>query len=144
MHVRVWMSVLLLCACSTLFAQDRPVTQGTVSVVTSIRVLDGQGDAWSEYLATEWRSVMEAQKKAGNVLDYAAYWTRARHPDEPNMYTVVTVANMAAFDGLNDRMEKVSLEVTKRDRAASAAAALERDKMRKVLGSELIRKVEFK
>ena len=141
---RLMSALLLLCASSSLFAQDRPTTPGTVSVVTSIRVLDGQGDAWTNYLATEWKSVMEAQKKAGNVVDYAVYWTRARTPDDPNMYMVTTVANMAAFDGMSDRTEKVAMEVTGRDRAANTAAGLERDKMRKVLGSELIRKVDFK
>ena len=69
MRLPVWMSVLLLlCASSSLFAQDRPTTPGTVSVVTSIRVLDGQADAWTNYLATEWKSVMEARDAAGSEL----------------------------------------------------------------------------
>ena len=145
MRMTVWMSaVLMLCASFALAAQDRQVTGGAVSVVTSIRVLDGQGPAWENYMATEWRKVAEAQKKAGNIVDYQAYWTRARTPDDPNMYLVVTYANMAALDGLAERAEKVTKDTTGRDRAAETAAGLERDKMRRVLGSELIRQVTFK
>ncbi len=145
MRMPVWISVLLLlCTSSSLLAQDRAYTEGAVSVVSSIRVLDGQGDAWTNFLAKEWKPVMEAQKKAGNVVDYSVYWTRARSPNDPNMYMVVTYPNMAAFDGMADRMEKVTMEVTGRDRAAATAANLERGKMRTVLGTELIRKLDLK
>ena len=145
MRLPVWMSVLLLlCASSSLFAQDRVYAEGTVSVVTSVKIMDGQGEAYMSYLAKEYKPVMEAQKKAGNVLDYSVYRTLARSPNDPDMYLVVTYANMAAFDGMADRNEKVAMEVTGRDRAAGNAASVERGKMREILGSELIRKLDLK
>jgi hypothetical protein len=145
MRMPVWMSVLLLlCASSSLFAQDRAYTEGTVSVVTSVKVMDGQGEAYLNYLAKEYKPVMEAQKKAGNVLDYSVYRTMPRSPSEPNLYLVVTYANMAAMDGLADRNEKVAMEVTGRDRAAATAAGIERGKLREILGSEMIRKLDLK
>ncbi len=145
MHLPSWISVLLLlCASSPLFAQDRAYTEGTVSVVTSVRVMDGQGETYLNYLAKEYKPVMEAQKKAGNVLSYTVYQTMARSPNDPNMYLVVTYPNMAAFDGLADRNEKVAMEVTGRDRAGAAAASVERGKMREILGSEMIRELVLK
>ena len=145
MRLPVWMSVLLLlCASSSLFAQDRVYAEGTVSVVTSVKIMDGQGETYMSYLAKEYKPVMEAQKKAGNVLDYSVYRTLARSPNDPDMYLVVTYANMAAFDGMADRNEKVAMEVTGRDRAAGNAASVERGKMREILGSELIRKLDLK
>lgn len=145
MRLPVWMSVLLLlCVSSPLLAQDRAYTEGTVSVVTSVKLMDGQGEAYMNYLAKEYKPVMDAQKKAGNVLDYGVYRTQARSPNDPDMYLVVTYANMAAFDGLADRSEKVAMEVTGRDRAAGTAASIERGKMRDILGSEMIRKLELK
>lgn len=145
MRMPVWMSVLLLLgASSSLLAQDRVYTEGTVSVVTSVNILDGQGEAYLGYLAKEYKPLMEAQKKAGNVVDYSIYRTQPRSPSDPDMYLVVTYANMAAFDGLADRSEKVAMEVTGRDRAAGTAASVERGKMREILGSEMIRKLDLK
>ena len=145
MRMPVWLSVLLLLfASATVSAQDRVYTEGTVSMVTSVKLMDGQGEAYMGYLAKEYKPVMEAQKKAGNVLDYAVYRTTAKSPNDPDMYLVVTYANMAAFDGLADRNEKVSMEVTGKDRAAATAAGIERGKMRQILGSEMIRKLDLK
>lgn len=145
MRMPVWMSVLLLlCASSSLFAQDRAYTEGTVSVVTSVKIMPGQGETYMGYLAKEYKPVMEAQKKAGNVLDYSVYRTMARSPSDPDMYLVVTYANMAAFDGLADRNEKVAMEVTGKDRSAATAAGIERGKMREILGSEMIRELVLK
>ncbi len=145
MRTPFWFSiVILLCASSPLLAQDRVYTEGTVSVVTSVKLMDGQGEAYLGYLAKEYKPVMEAQKKAGNVLDYSVYRTMARSPDDPDLYLVVTYANMAAFDGLADRNEKVAMEVTGRDRAAGTAASIERGKLRTILGSEMIRKLDLK
>lgn len=145
MRLSVWMSVLLfLCASSSLFAQDRAYTEGTVSVVTSVKIMDGQGEAYMNYLAKTYKPLMEAQKKAGNVLDYSVYRTQARTPNDPDMYLVVTYANMAAFDGLADRTEPVMKEVTGLNREQAAAAGVERGKMRQILGSEMIRQLDLK
>lgn len=145
MRLPVWMSVLLLlCASSSLFAQDRAYTEGTVSVVTSVKIMDGQGEAYMNYLAKTYKPLMEAQKKAGNVLDYSVYRTQARTPNDPDMYLVVTYANMAAFDGLADRTEPVMKEVTGLTREQATAAGVERGKMREILGSEMIRKLDLK
>lgn len=87
---------------------------------------------------------MEAREKAGDIVDYSVYGTRAGSPDEPDMYLVVTYANMAAFDGMADRMEPVALAVTGMSREQATAAGVERNKMRKVLGSEIIRELKIK
>jgi len=60
------------------------------------------------------------------------------------MYLVVTYANMAAFDGLADRTEPVMKEVTGLTREQATAAGVERGKMREILGSEMIRKLDLK
>ncbi|GMU44146.1 MAG: hypothetical protein AMXMBFR25_21320 [Lysobacterales bacterium] len=136
--------VLLLCVSSVLVAQERPYTEGPVSVVTAVKIHDGQFDNYMDYLAKSYKPVLEAQKKAGLVVAYAMYTTQARNPKEPDMYLVVTYANMAAFDGLDDKAEAVAKSVTGQDRATANTAYADRGKMRAILGSELIREMVLK
>jgi hypothetical protein len=128
---------------SVTLAADRPYQEGPVTIVSSLRTLPGQHDAYLRYLATTYRTNMEAAKKAGIVLDYRAYETTPRSPDEPNIYLTVTYANMAAMDGLDDRMEPI-MQSSFGDEAARSKAAIDREKMRRPLGQEMIREVVFK
>jgi hypothetical protein len=124
-------------------AADRVYTDGPVSVVTSVRTEPGQGNAYMKYLATTYKPMMEEAKKAGHVLDYAVYGTQPRGKNDPDMYLVVTYKNMAALDGLDDRMdaiqEKLVGSMDQRD-----AATVARGKMRTILGSEMIREMVLK
>jgi hypothetical protein len=124
-------------------AADRPYTEGPVSVVSSIRTEPGQFENYMKYLSVTYKQLMEDAKKAGHVLDYAVYTTMPRGPDDPNMYLVVTYKNMAAFDGLSDRMDAIQQKVFG-DQAAQDAAAVARGKMRTQLGSEVIRQMILK
>lgn len=124
-------------------AADRPYTEGPVSVVSSIRTEPGQFENYMSFLATTYNSLMEEAKKAGHVVDYAVYTTMPRGPDDPNLYLVVTYKNMAAMDGLSDRMDAVQQKVIG-DQAARDAATIARGKMRTQLGSEMIREMILK
>jgi L-rhamnose mutarotase len=124
-------------------AQDRAYTEGPVSVVSSIRTEPGMYDTYLRYLQTTYKPMMDEAKKAGIVLDYAIYDREARGPDEPNLYLVVTYKNMAAMDGLSDKMDPIQQKYFG-DMAKRDAAMIERSKMRKQLGSEMIREVVLK
>jgi hypothetical protein len=127
----------------TATAADRPFTDGPVSVVTSVRTEPGQANAYMKYLASTYKPMMEEAKKAGHILGYAVYGTQPRGPGDPDMYLVVTYKNMAAFDGLDDRMdaiqEKMVGSMDQRD-----AATVARGKMRTILGSEMIQQMILK
>ncbi|WP_313499029.1 hypothetical protein [Pseudoxanthomonas mexicana] len=136
---------LLLCAlCLPLSAQDRSYTEGPVMEVTAVKVMDGQFDNYMTHLQGQYKRVMEAQKEAGIILDYAVYSTQARRPDEPDLYLTVVYPNMAAFDGLRDRSEAVSSKVTGQNTTQANTAYADRGRMRQILGSNLIRQLKLK
>jgi len=125
-------------------AADRPFTEGPVSVVTSVKVEPGMDDAYMSWLQSGWKKSLEAQKAAGIVLAYAVYGTQARSPDEPDLYLVVTYKNMAAFDGLDDRVEPIMEKTFSATQQQMTQAGIERGKMRTILGSEMIRELVLK
>lgn len=128
---------------ATAQAADRPYTEGTVSVVSSIRTEPGQNENYMKYLATTYRQLMDEQKKAGIIVDWSVYTTRSRTADAPNLYLVTTYKNLAAMDGLQDRMEAIQEKLIGNQEARDSAMVA-RGKMRTQIGSEVIRKVEFK
>jgi len=128
---------------ATAQAADRPYSEGTVSVVSSIRTEPGQYENYMKYLATTYKQLMEEQKKAGIIVDWSVFTARSRTPDDPNVYLVTTYKNLAAMDGLQDRTEAIQ-EKFIGNQEARDAAMVARGKMRTALGSEVIRRVEFK
>ena len=127
----------------TAMAGDRPYSEGTVSVVSSIRTEPGQHENYMKYLATTYRQLMEEQKKAGHIVDWSVYTTRPRTPGDPDLYLLTTYKNLAAMDGLQDKVEAIQ-EKFIGNQEARDAAMVSRGKMRSLVGSEVIRKVEFK
>ncbi|HWT14198.1 MAG TPA: hypothetical protein VN581_00330 [Patescibacteria group bacterium] len=141
----VWIAALLALWAAPLWAGEKDdFNEGPVTVVTAVRTEVGQWDHYVKHLRNNWKPVMEAQKQAGIILGYSVQSTRPRTPDEPNIYLVVTYPNMAAFDGLGDRAEPVAQKVTGMDREASRKANAERESMRKILGTEMIRELVLK
>ena len=129
---------------ATAAAADRPYTEGPVSIVTSVKVEPGMDDAYMAWLQSNWKKSLEAQKAAGIVLGYAVYGTQARSPGEPDLYLVVTYKNMAAFDGLEDRVEPIMEKTFNATQQQMAQASIERGKMRTIMGSEMIRELVLK
>lgn len=129
---------------SVALADDaKSYSDGPVSEVTSIRTKPGMFDAYMKWLDTTGKQLRDDEKKAGLIVDYAVYAVMPRSPHDPDLYLVVTYKNMAALDGLDDRVEPIMKKIwASRDAAAKADA--DRESLREILGSELIRRLDLK
>jgi hypothetical protein len=128
---------------SALADDSKAYTEGTVIEVTSIRTKPGMFDAYMKWLDTTGKQLREDEKKAGLILDYAVYGALPRSPHDPDIYLVITYKNMAALDGLSDRVEPLQRKIWA-TREAGAKAAADRESMREILGSELMRRLDLK
>ena len=124
-------------------AADRAYTEGSVLNVSSIRTEPGMFDAYMTYLAGTYKQLMEEQKKAGIILDYAVYSVVPQKPGDPDIYLVTTYKNMAALDGLDAKTDAI-YEKVMGSMDQQNAAAVARGKMRTVLGDEIIRQLNLK
>jgi hypothetical protein len=105
--------LLLAAATAPLCAQQRPCEGGPVIVVTAVKVMDGQFENYMEYLNGTWRKSMGASKETGLVADYRVYSAQAHDADEADLYLVTTYPNMAAFDGIDAKMDPIMAKVTR-------------------------------
>jgi hypothetical protein len=132
--------VLLLTSLSTdAAAQGRPWSDGPVLAVTYNRTKAGMFDKYMTWVATDWKRNMEAQKKAGIIVDYAVYTSTPRDGDDWNVALAVTYKNMAALDNLRDRSEPVATQALSTTPEKLAQASAERDAIRDVIGGRLLR-----
>ena len=142
--IRTWCAIAVLAVAGIAGAQERPYTDGPVTIVTSVKIMDGQYENYMNFLANTWRRTMEASKEAGIVQEYHVFNASPRRPEDADLYLVETYSNMAAFDGMNERMDPIMAKVTKMDAAQRDEASGKRTVMRTILGSEMLREVVFK
>ena len=143
--LRAWSTGMLLgLATLPALAQERPYTDGPVVVVSSIKVVDGQFENYMSWLSGNWRRSQEAAKKAGFVTDYHVYSAEAHNPQEPDLYLVVSYPNMAALDGMNEKMDPIMAQVMKMDYKQADEASGKRTVMRTLYGQETLRELLFK
>ena len=146
--VKKTISALLVCLLSTgmaaaVLADDTKVYRdGPVIEVSYIRTKPGHFDDYMKFLATTYRTLMEANKKAGLITDYAIYSALPRSPQDPDLLLTITYPNMAALDR-TEEADAVA-ERTVGTMTAQNQAALDRESLREVLGSERVRELILK
>jgi len=146
-HRKGWIAAVLLALAAftaPAFAQERVWSEGPVTNVTAVKIVDGQWDNYMTYLQKNWKGVMEEAKKSGYVLDYKVYSAQAHNPQEADLYLVVTYPNMAMLDGMMEKMEPIQQKVTKLNYREAEEASGKRVVMRTLLGEELLREINLK
>lgn len=139
-----WLLCLLVLCAFPALAQQRPYAEGPVTVVSSVKVMDGQFENYLAYLHQTWRRVMEESKNAGIVSEYHVYSSQAHNPQEPDLYLVVTYPNMATFDTVTEKMEPIMTKVTKMNYKQADEASGKRTVMRQLMGEMMVRELVFK
>ncbi len=136
---------LVLCTLlSTAAIADNHYTEGRVSQIVAIRVQSGQMDQYTAYLSNTWKKEREALKTAGVILGYSVLQASPRSVDDPNLYLVTQLANMAALDGLDARSDAVLVKATGVSTEAAEKAMADRNAIRTIIGTQLVRELELK
>ncbi|MGN6454241.1 MAG: hypothetical protein ACTHL7_14400 [Steroidobacteraceae bacterium] len=143
-------SVLLLLAVSlaistsvTRAQEEHAYTQGAVVVVSFVRTEPGMFEDYMRYLDNTYKRLMDGYKKQGIIVDYAIYQSLPRDPHDADVILTVTYKNMAALDDLQSRTDP-ALKQAFGSLPKAASASADREKMRKQLGSQLVRQLILK
>ncbi len=142
--LRIGIALLLVSIVGVAGAQERRYSEGPVSAVTSVKVMDGQFENYMKFLDGTYKASMDAAKKAGLILDYSVYNASPRTPNDADLYLVVTYPNMATLDGIDQKMDPIMASVTKMNVEQRDEAAGKRTNMRTILGTEVMRELKLK
>lgn len=122
--------------------QAKPYKEGPVTELSYIKIKPGRFDDYMKFLDTTYKTLMEANKKAGLITSYAVYSAQARSPHEADLILAVTYPNMAALDRIDEAEAIAAKLIGPTD--VQNKAAIDRGPMREVLGSELVRELILK
>ena len=139
----IFAAIVALSTAVTRAQEDHAYTQGTVTIVSFVRTEPGMFDEYIRYLSNTYKKLMEASKKQGIVTDYAIYQALPRDAQDADVILTVTYKNMAALDSLQARTDPLIKEVFG-SLPKAASASVDREKLRKQLGSQMVRQLILK
>ncbi len=120
-----------------------PYTEGTVWTLTMIKTKAGLGDDYFRQISQSVKPVYEEEKKQKIILDYKILEGDAMGPEDFNIIIMVEYPNMAALDGLRDKMDPI-VEKVMGSQDQQRATAVKRLDIREILGTKTMREITLK
>jgi hypothetical protein len=143
LFVLVFSASLVMSATMASAKEDRLYTEGPVTDVSYIRTKPGKFDEYMKWIGTVWKQQNEEMKKAGIIIGYRVSTSEPRSPSDPDLILEITYPNMAAFDGLTDKMDTIA-EKAAGSVEKSNQNTIDRGSLRDFLGSVLTRELVLK
>ena len=120
-----------------------PYTEGPVWTLTMIKTKTGLSDEYLKQITGTVKPVYDEEKKQKIILDYKILEGDAMGPQDFNLLILVEYPNMAALDGLRDKMDPI-VEKVMGPEDQRRATAVKRLDVREILGTKTMREITLK
>jgi hypothetical protein len=128
---------------TTTASSGAPYTEGPVWTLTMVKTKAGLDDDYFKQISGSVKPVYEEMKKQKFILDYKVLDGDATHRDDFNILIMVQYPNMAALDGLRDKMDPI-VEKVMGSEDQRRATAVKRLDIREILGTKTMREITLK
>jgi len=108
-----------------------------------VKTKPGMGDDYIKGLAKTYKAAMEEEKKLNLVVSYKILLGESSNEADYNMLLMIEYKNMAAFDGLRDKLDPIAQKVLGSE-DERRQAAVKRTEIREILGSKVMREITLK
>ena len=130
-------------AAKTIGGSTAPYTEGPVWVLTTIKTKAGLSDEYFKQISGTVKPVYDEEKKQKIILDYRILEGDAMGPQDFNVLILVEYPNMAALDGLRDKMDPILARVMGSEDQRRDLAVKRLD-IREILGTKTMREITLK
>jgi len=120
-----------------------PYTEGSVWVISMIKTKTGLEDEYLKQITGTVKPVYEEAKKQKIVLSYKILTGESSDQHDFNILILVEYPNMAAFDGMRDKMDPVLAKVMGSEEQRKDMAVKRLD-IREILGTKTMREITLK
>ena len=120
-----------------------PYNEGGVWVLSMIKTKAGLDDEYFKQITGTVKPVYDEEKKLKIILDYKILMGDAHGRDDANIIIMVEYPNMAALDGLRDKMDPILAKVMGSEDQRKDMAVKRLD-IREILGTRTMREVTLK
>jgi hypothetical protein len=129
---------------SLCFAQsDAPYTEGPVWTITMVKTKPGMTDDYLKMLAKIYKNANEEAKKQGTIMDYKILLGDTSTPQDFDILLMQEFPNMAALDGLRDKLDPIDKKIAG-SMEAQHQGAVKRMEVREIMGNKLMREITLK
>ena len=132
-----------LSATHTLAEQPPPYDKGHVWMYTEIKTKDGHFNDYMKWVASDFKTMSEAQKAKGILLDYKVFVVNAPRQGEPDVILAREYPNMAVFDRSTEEDYALQTSIVGSVAAADQKQAA-RTTIREQVGQVLMREIKLK
>jgi hypothetical protein len=150
MRTLVVKGLLLLTFCVTsaamhapALAGDSPLIPGDFYEVTAVKVKDGGGSSYANFLATQWRANQEFAKSKGWIKSYMVLGNVYPRKGEPDLYLVV-VSERIPSGPEADKRDDEFFAWKKKTQAQLEKESGDRLEIREVEASLLLQELKFR
>ena len=120
-----------------------PYNEGSVWTLTMIKTKTGLDDDYFRQISGTVKPIYDEEKKQKIILDYKILMGDPHNRDEANIIIMVQYPNMAALDGLRDKMDPL-VEKVMGNEEQRRATAVKRLDIREILGVRTMREITLK
>jgi hypothetical protein len=120
-----------------------PYTEGSVWSLSMIKTKTGLGDEYLKQITGTVKPAYDEAKKQKIILSYKILSGEASTPHDFNILILVEYPNMAAFDGLRDKMDPLLAKVMG-SQDQQKEMAVKRLDIREILGTKTMREITLK
>jgi hypothetical protein len=128
---------------STLNAQDKTYTNGSVWQVGFIKVGANMNVEYLNNLKNNWKATHDEAVKQGLIVSYKILEGAAANPDDWDIMLMTEYKSMAAMEGQEDKWEAISKKIIGGEDAMKKLNE-SRVSMRTIYGGKLLREVVYK
>jgi hypothetical protein len=128
---------------TTTASTGAPYTEGAVWEITMIKTKAGMSDDYLKQLAQGLKPIYEEEKKQKLILDYKIMMGDAASPHDFDILIMAQYANMAAFDGLRDKIDPIANKIMGGEDQRRSTMVKRMD-VREILGTKTMREITLK
>jgi hypothetical protein len=120
-----------------------PYTEGGVWQITMVKTKPGMSDDYLKALAKIFKSTNDEAKKQGIITDYKILAGDASTQQDYDILLMIEYPNMAALDGLRDKMDPISTKLIGTE-DQQRQLAVKRLEIRDIMGDKTMREITLK
>jgi hypothetical protein len=124
-------------------ADEWPLAPGNFWDVTGVKVKDGGGLAYANFLASEWRENQEFAKSKGWIKSYMIFSNSYARPGEPDIY-LVTVTEDIPSAATSEKRQDEYMAWRKKTLMQMEKESGNRAEFREVISSSLLQEMTFR
>ena len=122
---------------------DAPYTEGPIWTITMVKTKPGMDDDYLKMIAKTYKMANEEAKTQGIISDYKILIGAASNPQDYNILLMQQFPNMAALDGLRDKLDPIDKKI-QGSIEAQHQGAVKRMEVREIMGDKLMREITLK